>query len=142
MIVVAIMMILAALAVPNFQRARARARTAQCMSNLRALGTMLAMYVNDHNVYPPTLEYLLTLEFVRTSNSFYCSEENPDADAQYVYNYANIRADSVSEWVLSDDPFATEVAGATPTARGSRQHNAGEVTLILYGNGDVAHCQE
>ncbi len=53
LIVVAIIGILAAIAVPNFINARVRALIARCEADLRSLGSALEMYRLDNNMYPP-----------------------------------------------------------------------------------------
>jgi type II secretory pathway pseudopilin PulG len=52
MIVIAIIGILAAVAIPNFMAARDRARVAAAISNLGALRTALEMYMVDNDIYP------------------------------------------------------------------------------------------
>ncbi len=52
LIVVAIIGILAAIAVPNFINAQIRAKVARCQSDMRALSTAFSMYSLDHNKYP------------------------------------------------------------------------------------------
>lgn len=52
LIVVAIIGILAAIAVPNFLNAQTRARVARVMGDHKALGTALEMYSLDHNIFP------------------------------------------------------------------------------------------
>ena len=49
LIVVAIIGILAAIAVPNFMNAQTRARVARVMGDLKAIGTGLEIYSTDHN---------------------------------------------------------------------------------------------
>jgi prepilin-type N-terminal cleavage/methylation domain-containing protein len=51
LIVVAIIGILAAIAVPNFLNAQMRAQLAQVQSNNKALGTAFELYRVDHSVY-------------------------------------------------------------------------------------------
>lgn len=53
LIVVAIIGILAAIAVPNFLNAQVRAKIAACQSDMRSLGTALESYYIDHHAYPP-----------------------------------------------------------------------------------------
>lgn len=53
LIVVAIIGILAAIAVPNFLNAQMRARIANAESDMKALDTSLEMYRMDNNIYPP-----------------------------------------------------------------------------------------
>ncbi|MFH1744015.1 MAG: prepilin-type N-terminal cleavage/methylation domain-containing protein [bacterium] len=52
LIVVAIIGILAAIAVPNFMNARVRAKVAKVQSDHNSLGKALAMYMLDNNSYP------------------------------------------------------------------------------------------
>ena len=55
LIVVAIIGILAAIAVPNFLNAQTRAAIARVKGDFHAIGTALHMYFIDHNDYPPDL---------------------------------------------------------------------------------------
>ncbi len=52
LIVVAIIAILAAIAVPNFLEAQMRARVSRAQSDLRTLATAIESYVVDHNLPP------------------------------------------------------------------------------------------
>ena len=52
LIVVAIIGILAALAIPSLQNALQRAKQKATMADMRTIGTALEMYATDHNVYP------------------------------------------------------------------------------------------
>jgi len=52
LIVVAIIGILAAIAVPNFLNAQVRAKIANAVSDMRAIDTALEMYRMDNNIYP------------------------------------------------------------------------------------------
>ncbi|NQU42278.1 prepilin-type N-terminal cleavage/methylation domain-containing protein [bacterium] len=58
LIVVAIIAILAAIALPNFLEAQVRAKAARVHADFRALATALEAYASDHNKYPP--DYLDT----------------------------------------------------------------------------------
>lgn len=53
LIVVAIIGILAAIAVPNFLNAQIRAKIARCEADLRACKSAVMMYQLDNNAYPP-----------------------------------------------------------------------------------------
>lgn len=53
LIVVAIIGILAAIAVPNFLNAQTRAKVARVEGDFKALSTALEMYRTDRSVYPP-----------------------------------------------------------------------------------------
>lgn len=52
LIVVAIIAILAAIAVPNFLEAQVRAKISRCKADLRTIATALEAYNVDHNRYP------------------------------------------------------------------------------------------
>lgn len=54
LIVVAIIGILAAIAVPNFLNAQLRAKIAATEGDMKAIGTALEMYAIDHGTYPNT----------------------------------------------------------------------------------------
>jgi prepilin-type N-terminal cleavage/methylation domain-containing protein len=56
LIVVAIIAILAAIAVPNFLEAQARAKVARVLSDQRATATALESYRVDHNAYPGSID--------------------------------------------------------------------------------------
>ncbi len=53
LIVVAIIAILAAIAVPNFLEAQVRAKVSRCKADMRTLATGLEVYFVDNNQYPP-----------------------------------------------------------------------------------------
>jgi len=54
LIVVAIIAILAAIAVPNFLEAQTRAKVSRVKSDQRSLATALEAYAVDNNAFPPT----------------------------------------------------------------------------------------
>jgi len=53
LIVVAIIAILAAIAVPNFLEAQTRSKVSRCKADLRSLATAIESYVVDYNRYMP-----------------------------------------------------------------------------------------
>ncbi len=65
LIVVAIIGILAAIAVPNFLNAQIRAKIASCEGDQRSLATALESYRMDNNMYPPTPNTAANLRFAR-----------------------------------------------------------------------------
>lgn len=54
LIVVAIIAILAAIAVPNFLEAQSRAKVSRCLADVRSLRTSLECYRVDYTAYPET----------------------------------------------------------------------------------------
>src|SRR4051812_8591572 len=54
LIVVAIIAILAAIAVPNFLEAQIRAKVSRCKSDMRTIATAMETYHVDNNHYPET----------------------------------------------------------------------------------------
>jgi type II secretion system protein G len=67
LIVVAIIGILAAIAVPNFMNAQVRAKVARCQADMKSLSTALESYRVDNNMYPPTPNTAGNLRFARLS---------------------------------------------------------------------------
>jgi len=53
LVVVAIIALLISILLPSLHSARARAKSAVCLANLRRIGGQMAMYVLDHAAYPP-----------------------------------------------------------------------------------------
>ena len=53
LIVVAIIAILAAIAVPNFLEASIRSKTSRAKADMRSIATALESYIVDYNEYPP-----------------------------------------------------------------------------------------
>ena len=56
LIVVAIIAILAAIAVPNFLEAQTRSKVSRVKADMRSTATALEAYVLDYNHYPPAIE--------------------------------------------------------------------------------------
>ncbi len=65
LIVVAIIGILAAIAVPNFLNAQIRAKVANAQADMKSLSTALETYHLDNNIYPPTPNTSGNLRFAR-----------------------------------------------------------------------------
>jgi general secretion pathway protein G len=57
LVVIAIIVILAGLLFPVFAQAKAKAKQTQCISNLKQIGSGIALYMNDHDdVFPHALD--------------------------------------------------------------------------------------
>jgi len=59
LIVVAIIGILAAIAVPNFMNARVRAQVARAGADLKNLSTAIGLYSADHGTFPPHYNFIM-----------------------------------------------------------------------------------
>ena len=62
LIVVAIIAILAAIAVPNFLEAQTRSKVSRAKADMRSLATALEAYAVDYNNYPPPITDVLGLK--------------------------------------------------------------------------------
>ncbi len=91
MIVVAIIGILVALAVPSFQHSAVKTREAALKQNLQTIRTVLDQHYADKGFYPPSLETLVEAGYLRqvprdpfaetTDAWVFEFEENPDEEA-------------------------------------------------------------
>lgn len=66
MTVIAIVGILAAIAVPSFQKSIIRAREASLRNSLFVMRDVIDQYYADHGRYPPTLEALVEKKYIRS----------------------------------------------------------------------------
>ncbi|OPZ20102.1 MAG: Type II secretion system protein G precursor [candidate division BRC1 bacterium ADurb.BinA364] len=70
LIVVAIIAILAAIAVPNFLEAQVRAKVSRSKNDLRTIATGIEAYAVDHNTWPPGVVYLQKTQCVSNAAFF------------------------------------------------------------------------
>ncbi len=94
LIVVAIIGILAAIAVPNFLNAQTRAKVARCKSDLKALGTAEEMYYLDNNRYT----YPFKLHPLTSPLSYISSVPKDVFPSQYMIANANSEAGAQFTW--------------------------------------------
>ncbi len=88
LVVIAIIAILASILLPVFSRARAKARQAQCASNLRQIGLALQMYADDNDeMHAPVIVWVgdidwywqvVVLPYARNRGIFRCPSVGPD----------------------------------------------------------------
>jgi prepilin-type N-terminal cleavage/methylation domain-containing protein len=69
LIVVAIIAILAAIAVPNFLEAQTRSKVSRMLADMRSIATALEAYQVDNNKYPPADSWALTEEALRLTTT-------------------------------------------------------------------------
>ena len=83
LVVIAIIAILAAILFPVFARAREKARTASCQSNLKQLGLAMLMYAQDydglfpHNLWPniSTYWWQSTYPYIKNEQIYVCPSD-------------------------------------------------------------------
>ena len=97
LIVVAIIAILAAIAVPNFLEAQVRSKVSRVRADMRSIATALEIYCVDNNVYPcrPTCEAdcgcwrgALTTPIAYTSAGFEDPFASQDSPEKRYYRYS------------------------------------------------------
>ncbi len=71
LIVVAIIAVLAAIAVPNFLHAQLRAKLSRAYADMHTCAVALEAYASDYGVYPPTQNPLVTLGSSQVSESIW-----------------------------------------------------------------------
>lgn len=107
LIVVAIIGILAAIAVPNFLNAQTRAKVARVYGDIKAQGTALEQYRLDNNHYPPSNQFYPRLLRLTTPFSyiptlpwdiFAVSADDPHLHMYYHY----VERESEEAWFRSD----------------------------------------
>ena len=94
LIVVAIIAILAAIAVPNFMEAQVRAKVSRTKTDLRSLAVALESYRTDSNVYPPVGNPSFPSPF--------------DVLTPFTYRLMKITSPVAYITVLPQDPFARQ----------------------------------
>ncbi|MBI1390537.1 MAG: prepilin-type N-terminal cleavage/methylation domain-containing protein [bacterium] len=112
LIVVAIIGILAAIAVPNFLNAQTRARVARTNSDLRTIALAIQTYQVDRNAFPPNQSHLVVDLKVLTTPVAYLSniglvdifkpEQGNTGNAVQSYLYYLYKADPVNKYTWID----------------------------------------
>jgi Tfp pilus assembly major pilin PilA len=107
---VAIIAILAAIAVPNFLEAQARAKVARCKSDMRAIATGVEAYAVDCGAYP-VYGRVTASDAVETVCLGVGGMANPDRN-----EFAHTALTTPVAFVTArqDDPFASAIGGPRP----------------------------
>lgn len=98
MVVIVIIAILAAVALPNFMGATERARESAVRSAVKTIQTALEMYATDNNGYYPTNIYSLTQGNYLPGGKF---PNNPATNEPYNFTSSNISSESAYKIVYS-----------------------------------------
>jgi len=100
MVVVAIIGILAAIAIPNFSRFQARTKQSEAKANLKGLFTAAKAYAAEKDTYNVGLDMM---GFV------------PENNTRYTYNYPQTSGAGVTQYAPTAAGFAVAACGANPT---------------------------
>ena len=131
MIVVAIIGILAAIAIPNFLRFQARAKQSEARQNLGGIYTAYVSYFSDWNTYPTAAGTPCTVvEGCTAVNCLTVADWAPTGRTRYAYSCVGT---IVFPNVL---PTLNSLASSCSTAAGSSEASTNAFTVTACGNVD------
>ena len=117
MIVVAIIGILAAIAIPNFLRYQAKSKQAEAKTNLGAIGTTAEAYRSEHDTYIATMTGVNSLGWAPQGTTRY----------SYWYNTHAYPGAPSDPGAAATSTFSTDGAGSTATASAYTAIAAGNI---------------
>ncbi len=141
LIVVAIIGILAAIAVPNFLNAQVRAKCANTQADHRALSTAMESYHIDNNMYPPTPNTSGNLRFARlaklTSPVSYMSSVPLDPFRKGIdpNNSGTLFQPDDSAYPLWDPEYADTQRDSSSVFEWIPEQKSNRKTYVLHGAG-------
>ena len=128
MIVVAIIGILAAIAIPNFIKFQARSKTSEAKSNLKAMFTAERSYFQEHDEYSPQLKLIGFAPERGNRYAYYLGDRSGDSIDRT--GTANPTALTDANWITVDGG-RFQAADVKPYATGKPTGDFGTVTWIL-----------
>jgi len=115
LIVVAIIGILAAIAIPNFLGARTKAKVSRAFADMRTIGTALETYMLDNGEYPASTDSAIPTSAVQPE---YMSTvpTDPFDPNKGQFRYYTTPTDTATAWLLvSNGPDLTASVSAWPS---------------------------
>ncbi len=129
LIVVAIIAILAAIAIPNFLAAQIRSKVSRTQADIRSIATGLESYMVDNNEYPPYGRVIASsyeIEFPALQNEMYGPQE-------YVSRGLTTPVAYITS--IPTDPFASNLATPLPFIREYNYLNLNQHIANFNGGG-------
>jgi len=130
LVVIAIIAILAAMLLPSLNTARGKARDIKCASNLKQIGTFMAMYIDSNNDYVPAYNYnygTLTGKWQDVLYTIYAPNTPP---ADYIF-VDKLTATSY----LPKGPFACPASAAYDPTQSTRHYAINNTTTATSKGG-------
>ncbi len=153
LVVIAIIAILAAILFPVFAQAREKARQTSCLSNMKQLGTAIALYTDDHqetfpmgrtsgeadqgaHVYPRNYWSSYLYPYVKDFKMFFCpsyyNSYNKDLDENNQFLNALAGGYSANPRVMGDSMNAAQLA-AYPAVKLARVKSPSNCVAMYEG---------
>jgi prepilin-type N-terminal cleavage/methylation domain-containing protein len=129
LLVVAIIALGAALALPLLAQANRAAARTTCDANLRQIGLAYHLYLQDHGVYPSPIDLIHGADYLKDKRLLVCPEDRSvvllGATSSYAFKF------SVQPTFT---PLAGSVALEPDLALASCEHHLGQRTVALRGD--------